>query len=80
MALTLLLESKITNTGTDFFWKVLGYWVHRTHARLDPGFSLSPTALSLATVIDVEFAKTVMSFLTSKDTNTCLRSVSSYYS
>ena len=60
MTLTLLLKSKSANT--DFFLKLMGYQMHKTRARLDPGFS--PTAFFLATVTGIEVAETVTSFLT----------------
>lgn len=40
MVLTSLLELKITNIGTDFFWKVIGYQIYGTCTRF-PGYSPS---------------------------------------
>ena len=80
MALTLLPESKSTDTGTDFFWKVMGYQMHGTCKRFS-GFlpllllpsipvpagstaSAVPTISFLVSVIGKEVARTDTSFLT----------------
>ena len=46
MALISLLELKSADIGTDFFQKVMGYWMHRTCVRF-PGY-LSPSLFSLS--------------------------------
>ena len=61
IVLTSLLESK--NADTGFFPKLMGWQMHGTRTRLAPRFL--PTRSSLATVIGVEVAETVTSFLTS---------------
>lgn len=65
MALISLLESK--NADTNFFFKLIEYWIYKTYARLNLGFlsSLSAsTAFSLATITGIEVVKTI--------TNLCL--------
>lgn len=71
MMLTSLLESRSTNT--NFVWQVIGYWIHKSCARLVLGFSplsLVPvtlvfsTAFYLATITNVKIAKIDTSFLT----------------
>lgn len=74
MALTLLPELK--SADTDFLQKMIGYWIHKTYARIVPGYSPSSsapaisavpvvlTASSLTAIVGVEFAETNTSFLT----------------
>ena len=70
MALTLLFESKSADTGTDFFWKIMGYRMHGTHIRFGyspllsspfpsfPAVSTVLTASLLVSVTGVEVAET----------------------
>ena len=76
MALTSLLESK--NANTNFFWKVMGYRIYKTHTRFPKYLLSSPylsilvvsivltvsTAFFLFIVTKVEVAKTNTSFIT----------------
>ena len=66
--MTSLLESRSADTGTDFFRKVIGYWIHGTRVRF--GYSsllLSPSlpilAVSTALVVSTTSAVSTVSSL-----------------
>ena len=51
MVLILLLESKSTNT--DFFRKVIGYQIFKTHANLVSGYSLLSPSLLVQAILAI---------------------------